>query len=288
MKSIQTLTISILLLACGTTPSQNDEQSKQVDENWEMASHTLTTNTYTTNGLLDTSFETMYAYEMGTTYKIKSIIVRRYKNNKLTDEKEFTLEDDGSKTLANETINQYDVKGNLIKEVHLSDANLLTKKTNTYNNKRQVIKSVLVFKKISHNLNDYILDSVIAHRNDKKHFQYDTTINTYEYDSKGNQTRVLDAKGTIQETTFTQYSGNAETFSFSLSPQGDTTSKMVFQKDGKLVKQISYIKETNTVDTIWLDNDKIVKMIGHNGNRKHKDVTIYNDKGDEIESTSYK
>src|SRR5689334_6724784 len=100
MKLISTLTISVLLFSCGGTSSQK-EQAEQVVENWEMTNHTFASNTYNKNGLLDTSYKTMYVYQMGILMDtIKSIVVRKYDNNKLTNEKEFTLWKDGTKNLS--------------------------------------------------------------------------------------------------------------------------------------------------------------------------------------------
>ncbi|MEP6465929.1 MAG: hypothetical protein ABJB05_06470 [Parafilimonas sp.] len=289
MKFILALTIPILLLSCGATTSQNELPKMDV-ENWDITNHTITTNTYTASGLIDTSFQITDAYEMGMKDTVKSITIRYYKNKKLTDRKEFTLEKDGSKILANETINQYDLNDNLISKTEFLDGNMLTKNINIYNDKRQMIKSILVFKRTYESLNDYNLDSAVGHYKEKKQFHYDTTINTYEYDLNGNQTRMIDSdkKGVLKELSITQYSGNMKTFSFSLSPKGDTTSKIIFQQDGKLTKEISDMVEINADDTLWIENDKIVKDIGHNGKMKHKDITIYNDKGDEIENTSYR
>ena len=290
MKLVLTLTISTLLISCGMTSPQN-EQANRPDDNWELTNHTFTTNTYTSTGLLDSSYKTMLVYQTGILIDtIKSIVARKYNNDKLAIEREFAIEKDGSNTLLNETIKQYDANGNVTSEVHMMDSNMLSKTVNEYNDKEQVVKSIQFFQKMNDNLNDYILDSAVAHRNDKKHFQYDTLIITREYDANGNQIRtaVYDTKEKIQETTITQYSGSEKTFSFSLTPQGDTIATLIFSRDGKLIRQIANVKEMNAVDTIWLENGKIVKAIGYNGKIKYKDVTSYNDKGDEIESASYK
>lgn len=303
-------------MSCGAKSSQN-QQSKNDDDNWVMTNHTFTTNTYTQTGLLDTSYKAMVVYEMGMTMDtIKSIVLRKYNGNKLTNEREFTIEKDGSKTLSNETIKQYDAKGNLTTEIDMMDSNVLSKKINNYNGKQQVIKSVNIFRKMNDNPNDYILDSAVAHRNDKKHFEYDTTIISNEYNTNGNivrtiesdskgaiqttsitqynvngnpiHTTVFDKRGIVQETSITQYSGKDITFSCDLNSQGDTIATFVSIHEGNLIKQIANIKELNRVDTIWLDKDKVVKLIGHQGKLKSKDETTYNDKGDEVESVSYK
>lgn len=290
MKLILTLTILSLLLSCGTKTSRS-EQSTKPEDKWEKTSHTFTTNTYTSTGLLDICYKTTLLYQMGMLLDtIKSIVVHKYDNSRLTNKKEFALEKDGSKILWNEITKQYDAKGNLTTEIQIVNSNILTKTINEHNGKGLLIKSTNIFQTMSDNPNDYILDSVVVHRNDKKQFKYDTTLNTYEYDLNGNPTHVIssDTKGVVHVTTITQYSGNEKTFSFSLTPQGDTTGTLTFQHDGKLIKHIVDMKKMNTVDTIWFDNDKIIKSISHHGQMKYKNLTTYNDKGDEIESASYK
>ena len=81
-----------------------------------------------------------------------------------------------------------------------------------------------------------------------------------------------------------------KTFSFHLTAKGDTTSKSTYSHEGNLTKQINDIKEIGSIDTIWFDNEKIVKIIGSNykWKAKHKSVITYNDKGDEIENVSYR
>lgn len=292
MKLISTLTISVLLFSCGSTSTQN-EQLKPVEENWEMTNHIFTVNTYNKSGLLDTSYKTMYVYQMGMLADtIKSLFVRKYDNNKLINEKEFTLWKDGTKTLSNELIKQYDVKGNLIMEINKLGGDVLSKTVNEYNDKGQVVKSINLLQKVAGNPNDGILDSAIAHLNEKKEFQYDTTVSTYEYDVNGNEIRsiVSNARGVIQKTSITKYSGNEKLFSFDLTSQGDTTAKFVYKHEGKIIKQIADMKEMGAIDTAWLDKEKTIKVVGHidKMKMKYKFVTTYNDKGDEIESASYK
>jgi hypothetical protein len=292
MKVRLTLTISILLCSCGATTTENDRALRS-DENWEITKHTFTTNRYNASGLLDTSYQTILFYQMGMVLDtIKSLIVRKYDQNRLTNEIDFTLEKDGSKTLSNETVKHYDPKGNLTTEITRSRSNMFFKTVNKYNDDGKVTKSINIFQKMNDNPNDYNLDSAVAHRHDKKKFQYDTTISTFEYDVKDNLIRVIvsDTKQIVREVSITQYSGHEKIFSFSITPDGDTTAKHIFKREGTLIKEIANVKELGSIDTIWHDNDKIAKIISHNSamKMKHKLVIKYNDKGDEIESISYK
>jgi hypothetical protein len=291
MKFLAALTILITLYSCGGTTSQT-KKSFTLNENWDLETHTFTVNTYTSTGLLDTSYETMLSNNVAgmPIDTIKSIIVRTYKDNKLTNEKGFTLEIDGSKILSNETINKYDNKGNLISEIKMIRGDIFMKSTNEYNNKGQKVKSLILFQKIKEIPNDYNLDSVVAHRNDKKPVQFDTTISNYDYDNYGNLIRAIvsNTRKQILWISISEYSGNEQTFSYDITPQGDTSAKYTFKHEGDLLSRIGEMKELNTVDTTWFDKGKIVKSIGRHEKRKYKNEISYNEKGDEIEKISYK
>jgi hypothetical protein len=245
MKLILTLTISILLFSCGATTSE-DDRAAQSDENWEITNHTFTTNNYNSRGLLDTSYQTILFYQMGILLDtIKSFTVRKYDQNRLTNEKQFTLEKDGSKTLSNETVKHYDSKGNLITEIRTLSNKIFSKTIKEYNDKGQVTKTFNIFQKMDDNPADYNLDSAVAHRHDKRQFQYDTTISTFEYDDKDNVIRVIisDTKQIVHKISVTQYSGHEKIFSFSVTPDGDTTAKYIFKREGSLIKEIADVKE---------------------------------------------
>ena len=180
-----------MFLSCGGTSSQTSKP-KQVDENWQIANWTITSQTYTPRALLDTSFKTLYAYTMGIPADtIKSIVVRQYDNNRLTNVNDFTLEKNGSKTLSSEIIKRFDANGNLILDLYKMDSNIVYKAINEYNDKKQLVKSITSIQKRDENLNDNNIDSLIAQLHDQKRLQYDTTINAYTYDKNGNQISII-------------------------------------------------------------------------------------------------
>src|SRR6185437_12052388 len=143
-------------------------------ENWELTSHTFFSNTYTINGLLDTTFEKTFLYNNGNLLdSLNAINVRRYDKNNLISNRGYLLYEDGEKELSNETLNNYDEKGNL-KSSFKKVGNLLTKITNEFNKVGTLIKTTTIF-------------------------QNDTTIGNFQYDVNGNliKNTISDTKGII-------------------------------------------------------------------------------------------
>ena len=117
---------------------------------------------------------------------------------------------DGAKELINESINQYDKKGNLMLFIKNMGGQIITKATNDFNNVGQLVKRTTIFQMVKRSLDDYIIDSAVAHRKDKKQFQNDTILSLYDYDVNGNLIKdfvITDIRGRTQRTEFTQYSG---------------------------------------------------------------------------------
>ena len=77
--------------------------------------------------------------------------------------------------------------------------------------------------------------------------------------------------------------------SFSLSSHGDTISTSISDY-GNLIKQIKKLNESGNVDTIRVNGKNIIKTISHNSkmNIKYKTIYTYNERGDEIESITYR
>jgi len=266
MKWIIIPTISIILFSCNGQSSPN-RPSKQSDENWELVSHTFSSNTYTINGLLDTTFEKTFVYNNGNLLdSLNAINVRRYDKNNLISNRGYLLYEDGKKELTNETLNNYDEKGNLKSSV-TKVGSLVTKITNEFNMVGTLIKTTTIF-------------------------QNDTTIGKFDYDVNGNliKNTISDMKGIIKETLFNQYSGKEKISSFGINSNGDTISILKSQHDGKLIKRINISMEFGLTDTTWLDGKNIIKSISYNHKMegKNKSLYKYNDRGDEIESMSYK
>lgn len=290
MKPISSLLLSVLLFSCGATTSKSDHVDQS--DNWQKSNHVYTVNTYSKSGLLDTSYKTTYLYQDGMLVDtFKSIIVRQYKNSTLTNERGYTLSPNGTKSLSHELIKQYDAKGNLTLQINKMSGDIVSKTTMKYNNQGQIVEAINLFQILEDNPNDYILDSAVLHQSDKKSLRYDTTIITYQYDDKGKEIKTVTAntRGEIQKVSFSKYSGDELSLSFDLAPQGDTLSTITYLKEGSLIKQIADFKEMGSVDTMWLDKGKVIKVIGGSTkmNMRYKHISVYNDKGDEIESISY-
>lgn len=266
MKWIIIPTIYIIFISCNGQ-SSTKSPSKQIDENWELVSHTFSSNTYTINGLLDTTFEKTFLYNNGNLLdSLKAINVRRYDKNNLISNRGYLLNDDSKKKLTNETLNNYDEKGNLKSSV-TKVGSLITEIKNEFNKFGTLIKTITIF-------------------------QNDTTISNFDYDVNGNLIKniISDTKGIIKETLFNQYSGKEKISSFGINSNGDTISILKYQQDGKLMKRINISKEFDLTDTTWLEGKNIIKSISHNQKMKEKNKSVYkyNDRGDEIESMSYK
>src|SRR6201992_3069117 len=81
---------------------------------WKIRYHSYSVNNYNSSGLLTTTSETLYSYNNEILVdSVNSIVIRTYDKNKLVDERDFTLEKDGSKTLINENITKYGPNGNI-------------------------------------------------------------------------------------------------------------------------------------------------------------------------------
>lgn len=292
MKCIVITIISILLTCCNQTTPRYKEP-KPIDEDWKLEAHTFYSNSYTPGGLLDTSFTKIYSYFNGSLVDtINAIIIRKYKNEKLISEEDYDLDQDGRKEKVNEKINQYDKGGYLISSAMETD-HFMNKTFNEYNSSGRIIKRIVINRTQKRNPNDEILDSAMAHHNDKKEFDMDTTVSFLNYDIQGNliKTRITDMKGKIIGTSFYQYSGTEEMSSYSINSSGDTTFRSISEQDGNLIKKVNIMSgKVDNVDSIWIDGKNIVKSISHSSslNFKNKVINKYNRKGDKTESISYR
>ena len=292
MKCIAITLISMLLTCCSETSSRH-KQPKEIDEDWQLETHTFSSNSYTPGGLLDTTFTKTYSYFNGVLVDtINSITIRRYKNDKLISKKEYDIDKKGTKQLANERSNQFDKRGNLVLSTMQTDR-FMTKVLNDYNMAGRLVKIIVISRTVKRYPNDGILDSVMAHRNDKKQFESDTTVSLPDYDEQGNliKTIITDTKGQVIRTVFNQYSGKEKISSYGINSSADTISSSTFEHEGNLIKQVNIISdEMHNVDTTWIDGKNVVKSISHNKNMniKHKSIYIYNKNGDEIESMFYR
>jgi hypothetical protein len=243
--------------------------------------------------LLDTTLSTDYFRLTDTKIdSVKSIIIRQYSSKKLIDEKDFTLMGYGESKLGSETIRRYDSHGNLIVLIDKMDGSIFSRQIFEYNLKGKILKEInLVQKPVSLGGTDQS-KITLAQPLRKEQFQYDTTVIVNTYDDNGNliQSVISDGNGKVRKTRKIEYEGNEKTFSYDISPQGDTMQKKKFERDGKLIKEFSLVRPIAGEDTTWYDGENIVEMIGHDDKRgvKYKFLTKYDDKGVKIESLSYK
>lgn len=215
-------------------------------------------NTYTQDGLLDTTFETDYAeFKDGIMDTVRSITVRLYRGNKLIDEKGLVQQENGTYSLVgNETLYQYDIRGNQTLQVRILDGTIWSKEWKKYNSQGENIRGVLLFKKIDSVNNGLILAKPVR----KEKIQYDTTSYIHQYDDRGNLVRsiISEGDGKVQKIRMTEYAGSEKTVTYVINPQGDTIEKFRFERDGDLVKQIAVIKGDIGSDTVWYKGKNII------------------------------
>jgi hypothetical protein len=276
LKRIIIFAVVILFLSCGEFSPKYDKNS----QDWSLSTRTITTQTYTAAGLLDTSFQTTYFYSRGFLIdKEKSILARHYDNNKLTDEKDFVRLRNNSAKLSNETLYKYDENGNVILEIDQVNEGLIYKIKNQYNDQNQLFQKVMVRK----NGNKTLLQ--------KPGFAYDTISYVYSYDRNGNQIDciITDHRGLIIGTVSTRYSGKVKTYSFNINSAGDTVLESIYTHKGDIERQVIDNKENNGFDTIWFNNGKIVERVNRDYRKKTKEKIIitYNGRGDEIENITF-
>ena len=139
----------VTLIASCNGASLKDKQSEQVNEEWELRIHTFSSNSYTKDGLLDTTFTKTYSFLSGIPDTTNSIIIRQYENGRLIRKKDYSLyNNDGAKELINESINQYDKKGNLMLSIKNMGGQIITKATNDFNNVGQLVKRTTIFQMV--------------------------------------------------------------------------------------------------------------------------------------------
>ena len=293
MNLYKTLLTLIILSSCSGT-SQTKQLSTSVDEIWGIANKTTQTNTYSKSGLLDTSYSTTFIYMQGMlTDTSKSITVRKYDTkNKLISEKTYLLSNNNPDKLISETIQEYDEKNNPIYIMTKSEGVNYDISRIAYNSNNQKVKSTDIFQVMEDASESMDLDSIALQKKDTKKPIFDTTINTYNYDDKGNLIKWISSntKGKIEKTNVTIYSGKEKTAGYTIDNNNDTIVTFTYIKDGDIIKEIAKTNEDGGIDTTWQQNDKVLKMIAHSEkfHFKTKVEIKYNDKGDQIESISYK
>src|ERR1700753_2908810 len=117
------VTAAILSLSCNSRLARIPLLPNNVT-GWKIRYHSYSVNNYNSSGLLTTTSETLYSYNNEILVdSVKSIVIRTYDKTKLVDERDFTLEKDGSKTLLHEHIMNYDSNGNMSYQLDSMQAN---------------------------------------------------------------------------------------------------------------------------------------------------------------------
>lgn len=292
MKFNVILLATIFFISCNGT-SQQTEQQKDIEQNWQVSQVLTQKHSYNKLGLLDTTLQIRDVYVNGESGVVMNfLITRKYDNvNNLISKKTFQVFKKKNE-LSEEVFYNYDAKNNLV---------LLTEKfenvvskiiRNTYNDKNQKIEEMNIQKRLDETPEGWNLDSAIAHHGDKKTPHYDTSIISYQYDIKGNIINKIykNSNRDIVETITTIYSGNKKKVSYGINQMGDTVSITNYKQNGNLIAEINQDKNNLLyTETNLYDGTKLIEAISIDKrmNFNRKETYKYDNKGNEIENISY-
>ena len=291
MKLNLILLATIFFTSCTEAPQQTTQQIDS-DQNWQVALVQKQQHFYNKKGLLDTTHQTQDVYANGVLgVSINFLITREYDNrNNLICEKTFRTIENKNEVIE-ESIYEYDIKNNPILKVKKIEnvAWEITKKT--YDDKNQKIEEMEIRKKFEEKPADWNLDSTLAHRNDKIH--YDTSIISYQFDTEGNEiTKIYrNSHREVTETITTLFSGKQKTQSFGVNSKTDTVSITNFTKNGNLISEIAHDKINLYYNNTKLyDGNRLIQLVSIDKmmNLKRKETYKYDSRGNEIENISYR
>jgi hypothetical protein len=292
MNCLKLILVLVIFSSCKGT-SQKNESSGKNDEAWEISNKTIQTHTYNKLGLLDTSFINEYSYSKGLKVnETKSLIIRKYDSrNNLVLDRTYSLKPNGQKKLVTEIISEFDKFNNLISEkVKSEGVDNGERHMKTYNERRQLIKRVDVFRKFNTYSEQTNFDTIAVHfEEDNKKLKFDTVITIFEYNTDGNciKETTSGTKDEIQKTRVLIYAGKEKISGYDINNKNDTTSTFSYVKEGKLLLQILKDREFGGCDTSWYDEKKEIRFIHRDSKFKFKTEMKYNEKGDLIESITY-
>ncbi len=262
----------MLLLGCGEV---SDRRGVKKGVEWKLRTRNVQRHTYTKEGLLDSSYETLYFDVGGRMFSGKSVKQRQYEGRKLVDEKEFTMKEDGSRYLSGETICKYDPKGNKIAETRKMEGETILRTFCQFNDKGQVLQKLTV-------------SGSLGSRG-----AGDSTNSIYIYDAAGHQisdiiTHPLEQGRMVRMIL---YKGGEKQSEFEIGPEGDTLEESRFERDGELEKEVPLLPRPDGLDTVWYRGERIVKIIRHmdliRKKIRTKTVYEYDEKGNKTASFSY-
>ena len=288
MKFNLILLVSILFISCTETPQQSELQEGN-EQTWQVKQVLKQVHSYNKLGLLDITQRVQDVYVNGVSGVVMNfLITREYDNrNNLIRKKTFQILKKKNE-LSEEVLYKYDDKNNLVLETEKFETIITKIVKNTYNDKNQKIEEMEILKKAEEHPEGWNLDSAIAHYGDKKNPSYDTSIISYQYDTKGNMTNMMYKNST---SYITLYSDNKKILTYGITEKGDTISITNYKQEGNLTREISYDKNKLFYhNTTLYDGDKIIEFISIDKkmNFNRRETYKYDNKGNEIENISYK
>jgi hypothetical protein len=281
MRSFLLLLSAILAGACHDR-SHNSPLPDAGATTWQIHDSTVQFHTYTSAGLLDSTFKTDYLFRRGkVVLDIRTLITRQYdKKGKLTEEQSFNYLD-RSKTWDPEsrTTKKYDPKGNLILDIAFDIKNAKS--------------TIYTLKKRIYNLNNQEIIRFEIHQQ-LETSKYDTFIISSTYDENGH--RVTETYGRpgipTEEVLFSTYAQGLKTMTYSMNANGDTNNIYRYDKEGGLTRRTTQHKKKSIydgIDTTWYEGDRIVKWVHYNNKPHNREMCVYqyDAKGNEVRKISY-
>lgn len=188
----------------------------------------LNINTYTKSGLLDSTLKIWYYYRNGKIAgNLTTLVIRAYDaSGKSTEERSFDYLNKVNKwDLTGKNIINYDAKGNLLFDVALDIKNSKNTISRLYKmmyiqNNQEIIRFEIRRRLEPDDLKEFNVDSALAHYNDEKRIQYDTTVVSSTYNSSGNRvTETYSSQGKQTKQILSSiYSQGAKEITYSSPP----------------------------------------------------------------------
>lgn len=293
MKFNVILFATIFFISCNGT-SQQSEPQKAKEQNWQVAQVLTQVHSYNKSGLLETTRRIQDVYVNGVSGVVMNFLITiEYDNrNNLISKRTFQVFKKKNE-ISEEILYKYDAINNLILIIEKFE-NVVSKIIkNTYNDKNKKIEEMTIQKGFEETPEGWNLDSAVAHHGDKKIPHYDTSIISYQYDTKGNSINKIykNSSYEIVETFTTLYSNNQKTLTYGINEKGDTISITNYKQNGNFITEINHDKiNLLYTNTNLYDSDKLVESVSidKRTNFNRKETYKYDNKGNEIENISYK
>jgi len=281
----------IVFTACNEPP-KNKSQGKYDNPDWRIERKTVQTHAYTNSGLLVSTYKSDSIFFAGNLAAVIKYFIRHSynKNNNLVKIETFQIPKRNK--LDEEKTCTYDDQNNLILEIEKSNdiIDLIAKKE--YNTLNQEIKRVEIRRKLEAGPENWNVDSLAAHLNDKKlPPRYDTTIISFSYNEQGkvNEEQYKYPGEEAIQTISTVFNNGERSFIYRINSKGDTTFVTKYEKDGGLTVKINEARINLFLrDTTWYDGTHKIKSVYYDGKMKFADTYKYDKQGYEIENIRYR